>query len=211
MKKILFLSLLAVTSCSNPPAPPPAPKSALEKTVAGLLSAPPCSAAIPHHWSWSWPIPVKERGAFAYKLFFYGRDGRPPAFVYHQPEGDAVFRPDGTIVSCAQRAQHGGSAPSANARYAGMTLEQIVERQRLTYFAIEDVAGLYAAGKPLNAEQKGRVAAFSEEFAFLTLPGHAPAYRALSPDFWSWVQKNGGAAPAAKSADQVPIKSAPGR
>lgn len=198
MKKILLLSALAISACSNPEPPPPAESSRLEKTVNGLLSAAPCSTSIPMHWSSSWPIPSRADGAPAYRLFFYGRDGRPPSFVYHQPEGDALFRPDGAVISCAQRAEHGGIAAAANGRYAGMTLDQIVERQRLLYFEIEALAGLYAAAKPLSAEDRKRVAAFSSEFAFLTLPGHAAAYRALNPDFWSWVEKNGGAAPSAK-------------
>lgn len=196
MRKALLLCLLAAAACSKPAPPEPAPKSRLELAVAGLPATPPCSRVIPLHWSPSWPVPSREGGAPAYRLFFYGRDGRPPKFVYHQAEGDAVFRADGTVLACAQRAAHVGAVAGDEERYAGMTVDQIVERDRLLYFMIEDVAGLYAAGKPLDAAQKKRVADFASAFAFLSLAGHAADYRALNPDFWTWVEKSGGAAPS---------------
>jgi hypothetical protein len=198
MKRARCLAVcFLAAACSKPAPPEPAPKSRLEEAVAGLHATAPCSRAIPLHWSSSWPVPAREGGAPVYRLFFYGRDGRPPEFAYHQAEGDAVFRADGTVLSCVQRAEHAGTVASDNARYAGMTLDQIVERERILYLMIEDAAGLYAAGKPLTPEEKKRVAGFSAAFAFLSHAGHAAAYRALNPDFWSWVEKNGGAAPAA--------------
>lgn len=199
MRRLLPLAVCVLAAACSKPAPPePAPKSRLEQAVAALPSTPPCSRVIPLHWSPSLPVPSREGGAPAYRLFFYGRDGRPPKFVFHQPEGDAVFRPDGTILSCAQRARHDGAVASDEGRYADMTVDQIVERERLLYLMIEDAAGLYGAGKPLTPEEKKRVVEFSSAFAFLSHPGHAAAYRALNPDFWAWVEKNGGVAPAAK-------------
>ena len=50
----------------------------------------------------------------------------------------------------------------------------------------------HTRGKPLSAEDKKKVADFSATFASLSRPGHAAATHALSPEFWAWVEANGG-------------------
>ncbi|MDE2511320.1 MAG: hypothetical protein KGL74_09380, partial [Elusimicrobia bacterium] len=61
--------------------------------------------------------------------------------------------------------------------------------------ATENVAALYWAGRPLGPTQKTAVADFSRLFLLLVNPAHAADYRALNPDFWAWVENNGGTAP----------------
>ena len=186
-------ALLAAAAACSRPAPAPR-KTALQGIVEGIAAEPPCDRQIPLEWSSSWPVPSLQDGRLVYRVFFFGRDGRPPRFVFHDAEGDAAFTPDGRVLSCARRAKPGAPLPY-DGRFAGESLDEIDARAARLYAAVEDAAALYAAGRPLDAAQKARVAAFSRDFAGLADPAQAASYRALSPGFWSWVEANGGRAP----------------
>lgn len=77
-----------------------------------------------------------------------------------------------------------------------MTIEQLEARSTRLHADAEAVAAMYAAGRDIGETGRARVAAFARDFAALADPAHAAAYRALDPEFWAWVEKNGGAAPA---------------
>ena len=194
MRTLAALVVLIVAGCSR--SRTPSPPSGLHVIVNGLAAVEPCAHVIPSQWSPSRPVPVLEGGNLAYRLFFFGRDGDPKqGFRFHQPEGDSEFTPDGKVLSCARRAQPG--APIAEAgRQTGESLDSILEKENRLFSMTEDVSALFAAGKPLTADEKKRVGGFSSAFDELIVPGHAPAYRAMSPAFWIWVEANGARVPA---------------
>jgi hypothetical protein len=163
--------------------------------VRGAGASEPCSRLIPLHWSPSLPVPALDGGKTVYKMFFFGRDGDPRAgFVFHHAEGDATLSGDGRTLSCSRRPGQAGSLPKPE-HPSGATLDQIDALESSLYPALKDAAALYASGRPLGPEEKKRLAAFAGDFAFFVEPGQGADYLALSPDFWAWVEKNGGAAP----------------
>ena len=197
MRRAALAVVLLAAACARQE-PAPAPASRLEELVRQLPALPPCDKVIPQEWSSSWPVPVKEKGSLRYRVFFFGRDGDPgKGFVFHEPQGLALFTPSGEVRECRKT----GGAPRALTQDGWQpagTLDEIVERSRLLYAAAEQAARLFESGKPLSAADKKSVAEFASAFASLSRPGHAAAYRALSPEFWAWIEANGGRAPAAK-------------
>lgn len=195
MRLLTLAVVLLAAACGRQA---PAPVSRLEELVRQLQALPPCDKVIPQEWSSSWPVPVKERGSLRYRVFFFGRDGAPgKGFVFHEPEGQALFTPSGEVRECRRTGGASRALPKDGWQPAG-TLDEIVERSRLLYAAAEQAARLFESGKPLSAADKKSVAEFASAFASLTRPGHAAAYRALGPEFWDWVEANGGRAPAGK-------------
>lgn len=185
-RAVLSVALLAAACARR--APPPQPASPLESLVARLQTLPPCSRAIPRGWSASWPVPVKERGRLRYRVFFFGRDGAPGGgFVFHEPEGRALFSLSGEVLECRREGRPSRNLP-ADGWQPGGTLEEIVAASRRLYMEIEFAAGRFDSGKPLSAGEKKRLADFQAAFASLRRPGHAAAYEALSPEFWAWVR-----------------------
>ncbi len=197
MRRAALAAVLLAAACARRE-PAPAPVSRLEEVVRRLQALPPCDKTIPREWSSSWPVPVKDRGRLRYRVFFFGRDGDPSkGFVFHEPEGRALFTPSGEVQEC-RREGATARALTQDAWQPAGTLDEIVERSRLLYAAAEQAARLFDSNKPLSAEDKKMLADFSAAFASLSRPGHAAAYRALSPEFWAWIETNGGRAPAAK-------------
>jgi hypothetical protein len=195
MRVLPLLAALIWAACSRKPAE--APEPALQRFVSVVAAEEPCARAIPSQWSRSWPVPVAHGGRLSYRVFFFGRDGDArQGFRFHQDEGGAEFTPDGRVVSCSKRAASGAPFSAA----PGGTPEQFaatLAKERALYAATERVAALFAAGQPLTEEDKKRVAEFAAAFAERAEPRHAAAYRALNPDFWKWVEANGGRSPGA--------------
>lgn len=195
MRRAVLLLAAAAAACGRrePPAAP-AP-SALQEAARAAGSQGACATLIPLEWAPSWPVPSKQGGAFHYRVFFFGREGSPEkGFVFHTPEGEASFTTDGRVLEC-RRLSGKASAIPPDTRFDTATLDEIDVRSARLYADTEAVAALYAAGRDIGETGRARVAAFARDFAALADPAHAAAYRALDPDFWAWVEKNGGAAP----------------
>lgn len=197
MRRAALAAVLLVAACARRE-PAPASVSRLEEAVRRLQALPPCDKNIPQEWSPSWPVPVKDQGRLRYRVFFFGREGDPgKGFVFHEPEGQALFTPSGEVRECRRAGGAPRALPKDGWQPSG-TLTEIMERSRLLYAAAEQAARLFDSGKPLSAEDKKTVADFSAAFKSLSRPGHSAAYRALSPEFWAWVEANGGRAPDGK-------------
>jgi hypothetical protein len=196
-KEILLAAALLAGACSKPaPEPEPPPRLLRAQRDAGASQA--CGRIIPMHWSAGIPVPALDGGSLVYKMFFSGRDGDPEkGFVFHRAEGDATLAADGRVLACSRRAGSAGVLPKTAAP-AGLTLDEIERRENALYPALEDAASLYAARRELTADEKKRAAGFAAAFAFFVDEGQGPDYRALSPDFWAWLEKNGGGAPSPK-------------
>lgn len=155
----------------------------------------PCSRTIPMEWSPEYPVPVLVNGKLHYRVFFRGWEGRPDTEIKtRDAEGDALFSPEGKVLECSQRGKRGDFIPKAELPTA--TREEFDARQRALYDMIEEMGRLYAKGMPVLDADRIRVKNFASEFRLLSSPGHAASYRALSPEFWAWVEKNGGPAPS---------------
>jgi hypothetical protein len=169
----------------------PASSSRLADLTRRLPAMAPCDKIIPQEWSTSWPIPVRDKGQLHYRVFFFGRDGNPTkGFIFHEPEGFARFSLSGDVFECRRIDATSRALPVDGWNPEG-TLDQIVERSRRLHAATEEAAGFFDSGRTLTSEEKRRVADFKSLFASLVRPGHAASYRALSPEFWTWVGKNG--------------------
>ena len=194
MRLACFLLLAAAACGTKEPAPAPAP-SALEQAARLVSAQGACSSLIPQEWSSSRPVPSKRDGALQYRVFFFGREGDPDkGFVFHAPQGEAAFAPDGRVLECRKLPGEPVAIPH-DARFDALTLEEIEARSARLYSDTESIAALYASGRDIGETGRARVAAFSHDFAALADPAHASAYRGLDPDFWTWVEKNRGAAP----------------
>ncbi|MDD5305053.1 MAG: hypothetical protein PHS14_18295 [Elusimicrobia bacterium] len=192
----LLLLVAAAAACGQKEPPPAPPPSALEQAVRVLSAQGACATLIPQEWSPSWPVPSKRGGALRYRLFFFGREGDPQkGFTFHAPQGEADFTPDGRVLEC-RRLEGEPVAIPRDGRFAAMTLDEIMARSSRLYADTEAVAALYASGRDIGDTGRARVAAFARDLAALADPAHASAYRGLDPDFWAWVEKNGGAVPA---------------
>jgi hypothetical protein len=194
--RLTLLLLAAAAACGRKePAPAPAP-SALEQAVRRISAQGACATLIPLEWSPSWPVPSKRGGTPRYRLFFFGRDGNPQkGFTFHAPQGEADFTTDGRVLDCRRLPGEPVAIPH-DARFDAMTLDDILARSTRLYADTEAIAALYASGRDIGETGRARVAAFARDFSSLADPAHAAAYRGLDPDFWAWVEKNGGSAPA---------------
>lgn len=186
---ILFLSLAA---CSRQaPAPP---MTRLEALIGEFPASPACSREIPIEWSTSWPVPALEGKRLIYRVFFFRREGTlASGFRFLGPEGTGAFTPDGQVVECRRRPSSTPLASAPLRSNAPGELARTVARAGLLYAATEDVARLYAAGRPPSSDEKTRVAAYGTLLQELAVSEHAAAYRALSPAFWEWMDANGAA------------------
>lgn len=167
-------------------------QGAFEKAVMSASAAPACARVIPVHWSPSWPVPALENGKLVYWMFFFGRDGSPgTGFEFHRPEADAVLSAEGNVLACRARAEKAAALPAVKPERGGAAeLEARARRERAQYARIERVASLYAAKTPLAPGDRAAVEEFASEFKSLSVSGHADAYRALSPDFWDWIDRS---------------------
>lgn len=193
--RLLLLAAAAVACGQKEAAPPPA-ASALELAARMISARGDCATLIPQEWSSSLPVPSLQGGALRYRVFFFGREGDPAkGFTFHTAEGEAAFTPDGRVLEC--RRLSGKPLPIPHdGRFDALTLDEITARSTKLHADTEAVAALYASARDIGEAGRARVAAYSRDFAALTDPAHAAAYRGLAPDFWSWVEKNGGASPA---------------
>lgn len=195
-RAMLLAAAAAAAACGRKETPPePAAASALEESVRMVAERGPCGTLIPIEWAPSLPVPSKQGGSPRYRVFFFGREGNPEkGFTFHMPEGEASFTTDGRVLECRRLPGKAAGIPH-DGRFDQMTLEEVDARSSKLYADIEAVAALYASGRDIGETGRARVAAFARDFAGLADPAHAAAYRALDPDFWAWVEKNGGAAP----------------
>ena len=193
--RLLLLAAAAAACSQKEPAPAPEP-SALEQTSRVIAARGACATVIPLEWSPSFPVPSKRGGALHYRVFFYGYErAANKGIVFHAPQGEASFTADGRVLECRALPGEPRVIP-ADERFASITLENIIALGSRLHADTEAVAALYAAGRDIGETGRARVAAFARDFAALADSAHASAYRALDPDFWAWVEKNGGAAPA---------------
>lgn len=201
MKRAAALALagMLLAACGKS-RPKPQAEAPLKDLTERLTNRPPCSTTIPGEWSPSLPVPALQDGKLIYKVFFSGWEGNPKrGITYHTAEGDASFAPDGTILACARRA---GAPKTFPARpKTGLSDEQWEQAQNDVYVQTEAIASLYAAGKADPAEAAKYSAAFA---AVAQLPEEAADYRALSPEFWSWLEAHGGSGPKPAAAAAPP-------
>lgn len=187
----LIAVLVAAAACSKAPEEFKELRSRFQLTVEGIGGSPPCSREIPQEWSPSYPIPALVNGRLYYRVFFRGWEGRPDTGIkIRDAEGDALFNAEGKVLECRRRAARGrfisgGKLPTAKR-------DEFDARVRALYGSVEEVGRLYARGMPVSDADRARVKAFAAEFSSLSPSGHASSYRALSPGFWAWVEKNGG-------------------
>lgn len=187
----LISGAMLLAACGREPPEVSLPaRSPFQSFTQQLVGHPACATTIPMHWSPSLPIPFLVEGRLHYRVFFSGWSGRPDTgIVLHDAEGDALFGADGKVLECRQRPEVGRNIP-AQAPMA-MSLDEQEARLRPLFGLIEAIGRLYAGGKPVSETERHRVRAFLKEFPALIDRGHIPAYRALSPDFWTWAEKNG--------------------
>lgn len=197
MKKALLLCLLAAAACSKPAPPAPAEPGPLESASRGLLASPQCSRLIPQEWSPSLPVPGIGERRGVYLVFFSGRAGDVKSgFRALQPGAAAAFDASGRVADCRRAPGDAAEIPGSSLTAPGLTLDELDAMSHRLYAAAEAVAAPYWAGRAPGPSDKAAAAEYSRLFRLLANPAHAAAYRALNPDFWSWVEKNGGAAPS---------------
>lgn len=195
-RAVLVLLSLAAAACGQKQAAPAPAPSALEQAARQVSGQGACATLIPLEWSPSWPVPSKRGGSLRYRVFFYGREGSPAkGFLFHAPQGEADFVPGGPVLDC-RRFPGGPVAIPPDRRFDSLTQEELDARSTRLHADTEAVAALYASGRDIGDSGRERVAAFSRDFAALADPAHAAAYRGLDPDFWTWVERHGGSAPA---------------
>jgi len=191
----LILLLAAAAACSKPEPEHKDERSSFQLMAEGIGDEPPCSKEIPSEWAPSLPVPVLVERRLHYRVFFRGWERGPNSEIeIRDAEGDALFAADGKVLECGQRGRKGRVIPDAGLPTADR--EAFDARVRALYGSIEELGRLYARGMPVLGADRARVEAFAREFFALTPSGHSASYRALSPEFWAWVEKNGGAAPA---------------
>jgi hypothetical protein len=196
-KLALAVLLAAAAACRKPAPPAPAAEpGALELASRRLLAAPECSSLIPQEWGPSLAVPAPPARRGFYHVFFSGRAGTPAGGMRAlEPGGDAFFAADGRVAECRRAPGQAAEIPGSSVLLKDLTLDELDARQNELSAATEAVAAEYWNGRSPSHE---RVAEFSRLFRLLANPAHAAAYRGLNPDFWAWVEANGGAGPAAK-------------
>lgn len=199
MRTLVLLAVISMlAACSREHVPPDEPEFPLHTAVreSGVSQA--CGSIIPLEWAWSPPLPAIEGGKLVYKIFFFGRSGDPQkGFIFHHPEGDATIAADGRVTACSRRSGPVTLYPKWEVP-DNVTQDDIDQKERDLYPQIADAAQLYASKRELTADEKKRIVKMADDFMFFVDKGQGPDYLALSPDFWTWVRKNGGRVPPAQ-------------
>jgi len=188
---ILFVALLASPAGAQPP------RAALSVAVQYVRYAGDCAKTVAIEHSQSFPVPVKTDKGLRYLVMFYpawssdgaaalNKDAYPPSAV-------ARFDGDGGEVTCRAPVSLPKASflkplgPQLSPEAAKMTYDEYSERSERLFAALERAAGAFVAGKR-DAPAREAAAEFQALFAALAEPGLKAHYRALSPDFWAWLE-----------------------
>lgn len=135
----------------------------------------------------SFPIPVKTGKGLRYRQIYY------PVIegLIYSPSSLAEFDPEGREGTCTVPIRvpdtvFGSPLGKNLSRKAkALSYEQYQAKSSKLYEATELVAKAYMSGIPDPQAAKE----FKELFAVMAEPGLKEFYRALSPEFWAWLEK----------------------
>lgn len=172
-------------------------RSALSVAAQYARYAGDCARTVALEHSQSFPVPVKTDKGLRYLVMFYpasSPDG-PAALEkdVYPPSAVARFDGDGGDVTCRAAGRLPKSdflkplGPQLSPKAARMTYEEYTARSERLFAALERSAKAFDAGKR-DAPALEAAAEFRTLFAALAEPGLKAHYRALSPDFWAWVE-----------------------
>jgi hypothetical protein len=140
-------------------------------------------------------VPVKAKQGLRYRLVFYPtytEKGKPSSEAIALPAQVVVeFDMTTSSVSCTRPRGLPGKLGETLGRAVPSVATQIsydaygVEEDRL-YTLVEKVGAAFVAGKSDAATRKV-AAEFRALFDRFSEPGLVSTYRALSPDFWKWL------------------------
>ncbi|MBI4345795.1 MAG: hypothetical protein HY553_03000 [Elusimicrobia bacterium] len=155
-------------------------------------------ALVPAAHGESLPLPVRIDGELRYRLFFFpsgsdeGPAGRRPRVW--APSDLAEFAADGSSFRCGVEAALPKAGPDAplgpmlSARAAKMTGDAYAAARERLLASLETAAAAFARAAPPDAAARAAAREFLDAFAILSEPGLRKHYRALSPEFWTWVE-----------------------
>lgn len=148
--------------------------------------APDCADIIGLEHAPSFPVPVMTKSGLAYRQLYYPvlADGvySPGAVVQFDPAGKTTCKVGVSLPP-------GGSGKSLGAQLTPQAARMSHARYQADaaklFAAVERAGKAFAAGKP----DPKAAAEFTALFDVLSEPPLRPAYRALSPEFWAWLEK----------------------
>lgn len=166
--------------------PAAAAEGPLELTARYTRYAGDCAKRVVLEHAQSFPIPVKTAQGLRYRLMYYPVEQQqvyaPATVAQFDPEGDATCRVSVAMPTADTSAPLG---PFLSPKAAKMSRDKYESEVGKLYSALERCAAAFNAGKA----DKSSAAAFQKHFAAVSEPPLLPFYRALSPDFWAWLEK----------------------
>lgn len=159
--------------------------------------APACASEVPLEHHQTFPMPVRAGKGLRYRVLFYpswspdGETARDRLVM--TPSNLAEFDPDGSRVACGLRAplppDDGAKplGPIRSKKASRLPASDWLREQAALYAALQETAEAFAAGR-LDAAAKDSAKRFLSAFALLSEPALARHYRAISPEFWAWVE-----------------------
>lgn len=167
-------------------APPAAAESPLSIAAHYTRYAGDCAQIVKLEHAQSFPIPVKTPEGLRYRVLYYpevdDQAYAPAAVAQFDLKGEATCRVRVALPAADLQAPLG---PELTAKAAAMSRDKYEAKTAKLYAALERVSAAYDSGKA----DKSAAADFQDLFATLSEPALKPYYRALSPEFWAWLEK----------------------
>lgn len=168
----------------------------LKDAFEAVRSMPECQDRIGLEMSKSLPIPIKTARGVRYRQMFYtlkkSKSGYDPEAQVMAPAVVAEYDLDGTGLDCGVTPEFPPSellrplGPWGTAHRRALDYEAGT-REATTLLALIQSLGEAFSGKRTDAKTKAQAKDFQRRFALLSEPGLSAHYRALSPEFWAWL------------------------
>lgn len=167
----------------------------LEEAARDTRLAPGCDRMAKSEFGQSFTLPVKTPQGLRYRLFYYPgyteKGAKEDDWVALPAQVIAEFDLKSGEVTCRRPRELPGEGkplgpgvPPASKSISFDAYEAEIDK---LYTALERAAAGFAAGSS-DAETRKAAREFRKLFNLYSEPGLASSYRALSPEFWKWLE-----------------------
>lgn len=170
-------------------------ESQLRDISEGARYASGCDMMVTMNLSPSFPVPVRTQNGLRYRLVFYpthpSNPGSDDEILAVGPTVVAEFDMSGKVDCTRPKGLPGGSGkplgPANSAAAKGMTLDEYEGHEKRLYSNLE-ITGTAFQSRKVSPASRQAAQEYLALFRRFSEPGLQVVYRALSPEFWAWIE-----------------------
>jgi hypothetical protein len=151
-----------------------------------------CAQLLPLDFVETYPVPVRDPAQERFSVLFLpakiAADScsmASPAFsgefVLGTPAADACVSLEAAVIE-----------PLGHCMPPGLSWLTVSRKEATLFESLGPVAALYRKGGGVGPEDRRRLRAYVDAFQTLVVPSLLPYYYRQNPDFWEWMQREGG-------------------